>query len=144
MRTFLIAAATLAACSAPMAQAQSVRDALDGTWAFQTASYGDERVGAIMSGAAIFLRSAQDRYDISLISNERLVNRETGETAFLTARQTCTGVNDGGQLTVSCQLAEPLEGYEPDNFVLQAGEDRQLIGVLSSAASPQVTFSKLD
>ncbi|MBL8545755.1 MAG: hypothetical protein JNL81_04785 [Hyphomonadaceae bacterium] len=142
MRMFLIAAAALAACSAPAANAQS-GDAFAGTWAFQTASYGNEQVGGIMSGAAVIVREAADLYSIRLLSNERLVNRDTGQTAFLTARQNCTGQNDGGQFTITCQMAEPLEGYEPDTFVLQAGEADQLVGVLSSNNSSQVTFSRL-
>ncbi|MEZ5972833.1 MAG: hypothetical protein R3C31_13575 [Hyphomonadaceae bacterium] len=142
MRGFLVAALTLAACSAPVAQAQS-GDAFEGTWAFQTASYGNEQVGGIMSGAAVITREAPDRYAIRLLANERLVNRDTGQSAFLTARQTCTGENDGGQFTITCQMAEPLEGYEPDTFVLQAGEADQLLGVLSSNNSSQVTFSRM-
>lgn len=140
MRGILVAA--LALMAAPMAHAQS-NDAFEGTWAFQTASYGTEQVGAIMSGAAVITRQAANRYTIRLISNERLVNRDTGQGAFLTARQNCTGVNDEGQFTISCQMAEPLEGYEPDNFVLQAGETDQLVGVLSSNNSSQVTFSRM-
>ncbi len=142
MRAFLIAAATLAACLAPSASAQS-GVAFEGTWAFQTTSYGTEQVGAIMSGAAVITRAGADRYTIRLISNERLVNRDTGQGAFLTARQNCTGQNDGGQFTISCQMAEPLEGYEPDNFVVQQGEADQLVGVLSSNTSSQVTFSRM-
>ena len=142
MRAFLIAAAALVACSAPAASAQS-RDAFEGTWAFQTASYGNEQVGGIMSGAAVITRAGADRYTIRLISNERLVNRDTAQAAFLTARQNCTGQNHGGQFTISCQMAEPLEGYEPDNFVVQQGEADQLVGVLSSNTSSQVTFSRL-
>jgi hypothetical protein len=143
MRAFLIAAAALAVCSAaPTASAQS-GDAFDGTWAFQTQSYGTERVGGIMSGAAVITREAANRYAIRLLSNERLVNRDTGQGAFLTARQTCTGVNDDGQFTINCQMAEPLEGYEPDNFVLQTGEADQLVGVLQSNNSSQVTFSRM-
>ncbi|MFN3463392.1 MAG: hypothetical protein ACK4X1_04880 [Terricaulis sp.] len=140
MRGFLIAAMALAA--APLAQAQT-GDAFEGTWAFQTQSYGTEQVGAIMSGAAVITREAPNRYAIRLLANERLVNRDTGQGAFLTARQTCTGVNDDGQFTITCQMAEPLEGYQPDNFVLQAGEADQLVGVLNSNASSQVTFSRL-
>jgi len=141
MRAFLIAAAAMATCITP-ASAQS-RDAFEGTWAFQTSSYGTEQVGAIMSGAAVISRARGGRYTIRLISNERLVNRETGESAFLTARQACTGENSDGQFTISCQMAEPLEGYEADNFVLQQGETDQLVGVLSSNTSSQVTFSRL-
>lgn len=141
MRAFLIAAAALVACAAP-AGAQT-RGAFEGTWAFQTTSYGTEQVGAIMSGAALITRARADRYTIRLISNERLVNRDTEQGAFLTARQNCTGENADGQFTISCQMAEPLDGYEPDNFVLQAGEADQLVGVLSSNTSSQVTFSRM-
>lgn len=142
MRAFLIAAATLAACSAPVAHAQS-SDAFEGTWTFQTASYGNEQVGGIMSGAAVITREAPNRYAVRLIANERLVNRDTGQGAFLTARQNCTGENADGQFTITCQMAEPLEGYEPDTFVLQAGETDQLVGVQQSQTSPQVTFSRM-
>ena len=143
MRGWLIAAMTamLAGVAAP-ATAQQGGD-FSGTWAFQTASYGSEQVGAIMSGVAVIARAGRDRYDIRLLANERLVNRDTGQSAFLTARQTCTGEVDGAQFTIRCQLAEPVEGYEPDNFVLQQGEADQLVGVLSSNASPQVTFTRL-
>ncbi len=143
MRGFLIAAAALAACSAPAANAQSGADAFAGTWAFQTASYGTEQVGAIMSGAAVITRERADNYSVRLISNERLVNRDTGQSAFLTARQNCTGQNNGGQFTITCQMAEPLEGYEPDTFVVQRGEADQLVGVLQANNSSQVTFSRM-
>jgi hypothetical protein len=143
MRGFLIAAAALVAFAASPAKAQS-SDPFEGTWAFQTASYGDEQIGAIMSGAAVITRQSGDRYAVRLIANERLVQRETGQSMFLVARQNCTGENDGGQFTITCQLAEAVEGYEPDNFVLQQGEANQLVGVLRSNASPQVTFSRLN
>ncbi len=143
MRGILIAAAALSVLATATASAQSGGDAFTGAWAFQTTSYGTEQVGGIMSGAAVITRAGANRYDIRLLSNERLVNRETGQGAFLTARQTCTGQNDDGQFTISCQMAEPLEGYEPDNFVLQQGEADQLVGVLSSNTSSQVTFSRL-
>ena len=40
--------------------------------------------------------------------------------------------------------AEPLDGYEPDNFILQPGEGSdQLVGALSSATSATVTFNRL-
>ncbi len=142
MRGILVAAAALSLLTIAPASAQR-SDAFEGTWAFQTASYGNEQVGGIMSGVAVITRDAPNRYAIRLISNERLVNRDTAQAAFLTARQNCTGQNDDGQFTISCQMAEPLEGYEPDNFVLQQGEADQLVGVLSSNTSSQVTFSRL-
>jgi hypothetical protein len=142
MRAFLIASAALMAFAAAPASAQA-NDPFEGTWAFQTASYGNEQVGGIMSGAAVISRSAENRYDIRLIANERLVNRDTGEQRFLVARQACTGQHDDGQFTISCQLTDTVEGYTPDNFVLQQGEANELVGVLSSNASSQVTFSRL-
>lgn len=146
MRGLMIAAAAvLAACTAAAptpAGAQATGD-LAGTWAFQTQSYGNEQVGAVMSGVAIMTGSAPNRYDIRLLTNELMVNRATGESRLLTARQTCTGEMDGGQFSIACQMAEPLEGYSPDNFVLQAGENAdQLVGALSSATSATVTFTR--
>lgn len=142
MRAFLIASAALMAFAASPASAQS-SDPFEGTWAFQTESYGNEQAGAIMSGAAIITRAGSDRYDIRLLSNERWVNRDTGEQRFLTARQNCTGVNDDGQFTITCQIAEAVEGYSPDNFILQRGENNELVGVLSSNVNSEVTFSRV-
>jgi hypothetical protein len=130
----------LALLSAP-ASAQERQYA--GTWAFMTAPYGDERFGVMMSGAATFTATAPGRYDIRLIANEMIVERASGSAQTITARQTCTGESDGAQFVISCQLAEPLEGYAPDNFILQQGELDQLVGVLSSNASAQVTFSRM-
>lgn len=143
MRAILAATAfgLMSALAAP-ALAQSA-EAYSGTWAFQTASYGDERVGAIMSGVAVVTPATRDRYDIRLVANERLVNRDTGQSVFLTARQSCSGENDNGQFTITCRLDEPLDGYEPDSFILQQGEVDQLIGVVNSAISGQVTFTRL-
>jgi hypothetical protein len=144
MRGLMVSAAVmLVACTAAAPAGAQADDAYAGTWAFQTASYGNEQIGAIMSGAAVISPAAPNRYDIRLIANERIVNRNSGENLLITARQTCTGELDGAQFTISCQMAEPLEGYEPDNFVLQQGEEDQLIGVLSSNTSSQVTFTRL-
>jgi hypothetical protein len=78
-----------------------------------------------------------------LLTHELLVNRDTGQSRLLTARQNCTGVNEDGQINVTCRMAEAVEGYEPDNFVLQTGQTDQLVGVLSSATSAQITFSRM-
>jgi hypothetical protein len=137
------AAAVLAACSTGVASAQSDSDHA-GTWAFQTTLYGSGAVGAYMSGVAVMTPAAPDRYDIRLMANERLVNRLSGETRLLVAHQTCTGEQTGAQFTITCQLTEAVEGYEPDNFVLQQGEDaNQLVGVLNSANDPEVTFTRM-
>jgi hypothetical protein len=96
-----------------------------------------------MSGVAVASPAAPNRYDIRLVANERIIDRASGQSQLLTARQTCTGESDGAQLTITCQMAEPLEGYQPDNFLLQQGEADQLVGVLDSAASSQVTFTRV-
>ncbi len=143
MRRLLVAAAVAAACSTSAASAQSGVD-YAGTWAFQTTLYGGVQIGAYMSGVAVMTAAGPDRYDIRLMANERLVNRMTGESRLLVARQTCTGERAGAQFSIACQLAEAVEGYEPDNFILQQGEnDGQLVGVLDSANSAQVTFTRM-
>jgi hypothetical protein len=131
----------LAALAGPAA-AQS-RNSFDGTWAFQTEPYGDEQFGVLMSGTAVITLADRDRYDIRLITNELIIQRQTGRSQLITARQTCSGETASGQFNISCRMAEPLEGYEPDNFVLQQGERDQMVGVLSSASSSQVTFTRM-
>jgi len=144
MRGMMIAAALLAACSATTQAGAQGADDYAGTWAFQTTLYGSQQVGAYMSGVAVMSRTGAGRYDIRLMANERLVNRLTGETRLLVAHQTCTGEQIGAQFSITCQLAEPLEGYQPDNFLLQQGEEAgQLVGVLDSANHAQVTFTRM-
>lgn len=116
---------------------------LAGTWAFQTQPYGDQQFGVVMSGVAIATPAARGRYDIQLLANELIMERASGRSQVITARQTCTGEDADGQVNITCQMAEPLEGYQPDNFVLQRGETDQLVGVLSSTASGQVTFTRV-
>jgi hypothetical protein len=142
MRALIWAAALVCLTAAP-ASAQQTND-LSGTWAFQTASYGNEQFGVIMSGAAVFTATAPNRYDVRLIANERIVQRETSQYRMLVARQNCTAENQDGQIAITCQLSEPVEGYSPDNFALQAGENAdELVGALSTGSSPQVTFTRL-
>ncbi len=130
----------MAVCIAPMAHAQSAN--LEGTWAFQSQSYGSEQIGAVMSGVAVLTASAPGRYDVRLISNELIVERESGRSRLLTARQTCTAEEADGQISIECQMAEPLEGYTPDTFLLQATDEADhLAGVLNTG--PEVGFSRL-
>src|SRR5690606_22096758 len=144
MRAITLAATLLVACTVTPAEAQGDRSGLAGTWGFQTEPYGNLQFSNIMSGVAILTPSGSNRYDIRLVANERIIMRMTGRSRILTARQTCTAHDDGGQITINCQMAEPLEGYEPDDFVLQRGEDAdQLVGVLSSANSGQVVFTRV-
>ena len=136
----LTTAIVVMAAMAASASAQS-GDAR-GTWAFQTQPYGNEQFSVIMSGVAIVSPPRRGRHEIRLVSNELIV-AQNGQSQMVTARQRCTGEASGGQFTISCQMAEPLDGYEPDNFVLQTSERDQMVGVLASAASSQVTFTRV-
>jgi hypothetical protein len=143
MRVMILGAVMAACLMAAPANAQDAND-LSGTWAFQTSSYGNEQFGVIMSGAATFAATAPNRYDVRLIANELIVQRETSASQLLTARQNCVGENADGQLTITCQLSEAVEGYQPDNFLLQPGTSAdELVGALTSGSSPQVTFTRL-
>lgn len=138
------AAALLTACTATTpAGAQAAGD-YTGTWAFQTEPYGNDQFGVVMSGVAIMRSAGANRYTLQVVTNELIIERQTSQSRLLTARQNCTGQKDDAQFTVTCAMAEPLEGYEPDNFVLQAGENAdQLVGALSSATSSTVTFTRV-
>lgn len=142
MRGMTTAVLLAAALAATPASAQS-GDSLTGTWAFQTQMYGDAQFAVAMSGVAIVSLAAPGRYDVRLIAHELITERASGRANMITARETCTGEQTGGQFNIACQMAEPLAGYEPDNFVLQQGEADQLVGVLSSATSGQVTFTRV-
>ena len=143
MRAILATAAfgLMSAMAAP-ALAQS-NDDYSGTWAFQSTPYGDEQFGVLMSGTAIVQSSGRNRYQIQLIANELIIERQTARSSLVTARQNCTGVVEDGQFNVDCEMAETVEGYQPDNFVLQRSSPTQLQGVLASAASAQVTFNRV-
>lgn len=143
MRAMMMGAALAALAMATPANAQQTND-LSGTWSFQTASYGNEQFGVIMSGAAVFIATTAGRYTVRLIANERIVQRETSQFRLLTARQNCVAEDEDGQIAITCNLVGTVEGYEPDNFILQAGENAdELVGALSSGSSPQVTFTRL-
>ncbi len=143
MRAIMAAAAfgLMSALAAP-ALAQSGDD-YSGTWAFQSTPYGDEQFGVLMSGTAIVTPNGANRYQIQLLSNEIIIERQTARSNLVSARQNCTGVVEDGQFNVDCEMAEAVEGYQPDNFVLQRSSPTQLQGVLASAASAQVTFNRV-
>lgn len=142
MRALALAAtfAAVAACSQP-AGAQ-VDGSFEGTWAFQTQPYvAGQGVIALMSGVAI-MRAESSGYSIQLIANELVT--QGAQSAVITARENCRGEVAGDQFTITCEMAEPLEGYAPDTFVLQRGQEADtLVGVLESAASGQVTFTRV-
>jgi hypothetical protein len=148
MRSMILAMMTLAACStATPAGAQANAAATTsyvGTWGFQSEDYGTDDYGAMMSGVAVIAQGAGTRYQIRLLAQELLTQRESGETRLLVAHENCTGDGASGQFTITCQMAEPLQGYQPDTFLLQPGENAdQLVGAMTSASSGGVTFNRM-
>jgi len=142
MRMKIAAAMAALTLIAAPASAQT-SDAFAGTWAFQTSPYGSDQFGVVMSGVMVATPAAPNRYDIRLMAQELIIQRATGQSQTIVARQNCTGENSDGQFTISCQMAEPIEGYEPDNFLLQPGESDQLVGVLQSNINAQATFTRM-
>ncbi|MEQ1617246.1 MAG: hypothetical protein ABL883_02745 [Terricaulis sp.] len=139
MRALAISLAVLsvAALAAP---ASAQQDSLAGVWAFQSEPYGNEQFALTMSGAAVWEEARNGRYSIRLTANEIIVERASNRSRILTAHQNCTGERDGTQINVTCEMAEPLEGYTPDAFLLQ-DSDGALAGVLNTG--PQVTFARV-
>jgi hypothetical protein len=136
--------AVLAACSAAAQASAQAGDPFVGAWGLQTEDYGNDDYSVVMSGVAIVTAGASpNRYAVKLLAQELITQQETGQSRLLVARENCTGEEAGGQFTIACQMAEPLEGYRPDAFVLQHGERDQLVGVLSSATNGQVTFNRM-
>ncbi len=138
MRALLISAFALTAFAATSAVAQ--QDGLTGIWAFQSEPYGNEQFAVSMSGAALIGEAERGRLDIRLTANEMIVERASNRSRLITAHQNCTGERDGSLIAISCEMAEPLEGYTPDAFLLQSS-DGQLAGVLNTG--PQVTFARV-
>jgi hypothetical protein len=136
MRALVLSILSFAALAAPAAAQQG---GVAGTWAFQSEPYGDQQFAVSMSGAAI-VRESRGRLSIRLVANELIVDRASNRSRVITAYQTCTGAREGAQITIACAMAEPLEGYTPDSFLLQQNE-AALAGVLNGG--PQVTFSRV-
>ncbi len=137
MRRLILAAFATICLTAP---ARAQQGGIEGVWAFQSEPYGDERFAVSMSGAALIAGESRGRYAVRLTVNEMIVERASGRSRIITAQQNCIGERDGTQLSISCEMAEPLEGYTPDAFLLQSS-DGQLAGVLN--AGPQVTFTRV-
>lgn len=143
MRKILTGAALALAMIAAPAQAQN-SDNLAGTWAFQTQPYGGEQIVISMSGSAIMTAAGANRYNVRLIAHEMAVNTATRESQMLTARQTCRAEVQDAQVSLTCEMAEPLDGYRPDRFVLQRGERDQLVGAITiGQGSATVTFDRI-
>jgi hypothetical protein len=135
-----IVAATLL-CAAP-ARAQA-GDAFAGTWGFQSDDYGNDDYGAAMSGVAIITAAATaHHYNVKLLAQEVISQRADGQSHLLVARENCTGADESGQLTVSCQLAEPLQNYQPDSFAIEAVDHDHLGGALTSSGGVSVNFNR--
>ena len=149
MRKLLVAALAAMACFAAPAHAQTQPAAASsyaGTLGFQSEDYGNDDYGLAMSGVAVITAAqAPNRYNISLLTQQQLTQRESGETHTLVAHENCTGDASNGQLAITCQLADPLQNYQPDSFLLQRGENGdQLVGALTtSQQNGETTFNRL-
>ena len=141
----VIMAAALTAPAYAQTHTAAAPGSYAGTWGFQSEDYGNDDYGVAMSGVAVITASAHpNRYDIRLLAQEIITQRESGMTHMLVARENCTGDGANGQLAITCDLAEPLANYQPDSFILQAGENGdQLVGALSSASNGSTTFNRL-
>jgi hypothetical protein len=143
MRTTILAAFALAAvCAAAPAHAQA-NDPFAGTWGFQTEDYGTDDYNAAMSGVAVITPASGNRYSIKLLAQEMVTLSADNQSRLLVARENCTGVNENGQLTVTCELAEPVDNYQPDAFEIQAVDRDHLGGVLTASANASVNFNRV-
>ena len=142
MRGASIAAALMLSAACTGQAGAQVDGTFQGTWALQSEPYSaGAGTVAIMSGVAV-MRPESSGYAIQLLINELVT--QGAQSVTITARETCRGAMDGAQFNITCEMAEPLEGYAPDTFVLQAGENAdQLVGALVSSSSSQVTFTRL-
>ncbi len=136
----MISLAGLSALAGLAAPASAQQDNLAGVYAFQSEPYGNEQFAVSMSGAAVWEEARNGAIAIRLTTNEIIVERASNRSRILTAHQTCTGERDGTQISISCEMAEPLEGYTPDAFLLQTS-DGALAGVLNTG--PQVSFARV-
>src|SRR6185312_3542014 len=155
MRKILVAAAAALACAAAPAFAQTQTAATHtaatsppyaGTWGFQSEDYGNDDYGLAMSGVAVITPTqAPNRYTISLLTQQQLTERESGETHTLVAHETCTGDASNGQLAITCQLADPAQSRQPDSFLLQRGDNAdQMVGALTTAQqNGETTFNRV-
>lgn len=150
MRKLILATLAAAACFTAPAVAETAATATApgsyaGTWGFQSEDYGNDDYGVAMSGVAVITQSSRpNRYDIRLLTQELITQRESGLTHMLVAHENCTGDSANGQLSITCEMAQPLANYQPDSFLLQAGESAdQLVGALASATSGTTTFNRM-
>ena len=141
----VIMAAALSAPAYAQTHTATAPGSYAGTWGFQSEDYGNDDYGVAMSGVAVITASSRpNRYDIRLLTQEMITQRESGMTHMLVAHENCTGDGANGQLAITCEMAEPLANYQPDSFVLQPGENNdQLVGALSSASNGSTTFNRL-
>jgi hypothetical protein len=146
MRGRILAIAALMAAawvSAAPARAQG-DDAFAGTWGFQSEDYGNDDYGAAMSGVVVITPAAPaNHYSIKLLAQEVISQREDGQSHLLVARENCSGENTNGQLSVTCQMAEPVDNYQPDALVIQAVDHDHLGGVLTTSSGASVNFNRV-
>ncbi|MFT3729669.1 MAG: hypothetical protein QM759_17740 [Terricaulis sp.] len=125
------------------AQAQA-SDGFSGTWGFQSEDYGNDDYGAAMSGVAVITPgSGANKYNIKLLAQEVISQRADGQSHLLVARENCQGEDTNGQLSVTCAMAEPLDNYTPDTFVIQTVDHDHLGGVMTSSSGASVNFNRV-
>jgi hypothetical protein len=146
----ILVVAAAAACTATpvLAQTQTAASSAPfvGTWGFQSEDYGNDDYGLAMSGVAVITPAqTPNHYNVSLLTQQQLTERESGESHTLVARETCTGDASEGQLAITCQLADPTQHIQPDTFLLQRGDNAdQLVGALTtSQQNGETTFNRV-
>jgi hypothetical protein len=142
--TILATAALASAClySTP-ARAQG-GDQFSGTWGFQSEDYGNDDYGASISGVAVITPGAgANHYTVKVLAQEVISQRQDGQSHLLVARENCNGEDTSGQLTVTCHMAEPLDNYTPDEFVIQAVDHDRLGGVMAGSSGASVNFNRV-
>ena len=146
MRKIWFAALAAAVSLAAPAYAQTQPAAASsyaGTWGFQSEDYGTDDYGLVMSGVAVITQAQGNRYDVRLLTQQQLTQRESGESHMLVAHETCTGDASNGQLAITCQ-SDPLQDRQPDAFLLQRGDSAdQMVGALTSSSNSQTTFTRV-
>ncbi|MFZ2030626.1 MAG: hypothetical protein WAU68_09990 [Vitreimonas sp.] len=138
-----LAAAALAASANAQTQTAAAEPRFTGTWGFQSEDYGTDDYGLAMSGVAVITQAQGTHYNVRLLTQQQLTERESGQTHMLVGHETCSGDASNGQLAITCQ-ADPLQDRQPDTFLLQRGDNAdQLVGAITSSSNSQATFSRM-
>ena len=145
-KILVVAAAAACAATPALAQTQTAASSAPyaGTWGFQSEDYGNDDYGAAMSGVMVITAgSSAHHYNINLLAQEMISQKSDDESHLLVAREDCKGEDVSGQLTVTCELSEPVDNYQPDAFAIQAVDHDHLGGALTSSDGASVNFNRV-